>query len=88
VGVFWSTIFNPDYIYNYVAYQDVAGVCDYLTWEYYSHTDPMFIYNVDWIPYGKNVGHVVERARDWELNNQRKNNAQKLKYNTLSHQIT
>ncbi|NHJ48355.1 MAG: hypothetical protein FK733_11280, partial [Asgard group archaeon] len=49
INVFWSAIFNTDYIYNYVDYQEVAGVCDYLTWEYYSHTDPMFIYKVDWL---------------------------------------
>ena len=84
VGVFWSTIFNPDYIYNYVKYQDVAGLCDYLTWEYYSHKDPMFVYNADWINYKDlNVGQAVERAREWILNN-RDESAREFSYNTIS----
>jgi hypothetical protein len=66
ISTFWSTIFNSDYIYNYVEYQGVAGLCDYLTWEYYSHTDPMFVYTADWINYeGLNVGQAVDQTREW-----------------------
>ena len=69
IGSFWSAPFNPDYIYNYVKYQEVAGLCDYLSWEYYSHKDPMFVYTADWIKYDKNVGDMIERARGWVLSN-------------------
>lgn len=66
ISTFWSTRFNPDYIYNYVGYQGIAGVCDYLTWQYYSHVDPMFIYKIDWIKCNEfNVGQTIERIRKW-----------------------
>ena len=56
---FWSSTFNPDYIDNYYKYKHIAGVCNYFTWQYYSSTNPMFIYNVDWIPYSKNISEVI-----------------------------
>jgi len=83
IGSFWSTIYNSDYIYNYVAYQEVAGVCDYLTWEYYSHVDPMFIYKVDWLQYDKkNVGQVIDgmKARLTD----RESDDSSITYNSLS----
>lgn len=86
ISSFWSTRFNPDYIYNYVAYQDVAGVCDYLTWEYYSNEDPMFIYNVDWIECKRfNIGGAVEDIRNWIFSNGRGRNgeSQQFGYNSL-----
>lgn len=61
VRVFWSATFNPDYIDNYYAYSNVGGVCDYFTWQYYSQTDPMFIYNVDWIPTKSNISQYIEK---------------------------
>jgi len=84
IKVFWSTIFNPDYIYNYVEYQNVAGLRDYLTWQYFSQKDPMFVYNADWIHYNKlNVGQAIEKIRYWLFAN--KNNYSKiLDYNILS----
>lgn len=85
VGVFWSTIFNPDYIYNYVAYQGVAGLCDYLTWEYYSHADPMFIYNADWIDYKElNVGHCIDQTRQWIVSDRERNKPRQFGYTALS----
>jgi len=68
---FWSSVFNQDYIYNYLAYQQVAGLCDYLTWEYYSHMDPMFVYTADWIKYKKNVYENIEVCRNWILGDDR-----------------
>ncbi|RLF56855.1 MAG: hypothetical protein DRN27_08910, partial [Thermoplasmata archaeon] len=82
IGSFWSTIYNSDYIYNYIDYQEVAGVCDYLTWEYYSHADPMFIYNVDWIKCDMSVGDYVDGLRQRIMNNGREGD--ELSYNTLS----
>ena len=83
VGSFWSASFNPDYIYNYVLYQNVAGLCDYLTWEYYSHKDPMFVYTADWIKYDKNVGDMIDRARGWVLRND-ESYREAFNYNTLA----
>jgi len=59
---FWSNIFNKDYIYNVQAYNDIPFVCDYLTWQYYSKVDPMFIYNVEWIPF-KDVNTEISKLR-------------------------
>ena len=59
VKVFWSAPFNTDYIENYYAYEGIAGVCDYFTWQYYSQTNPMFIYNVDWKPHKNNLDHYI-----------------------------
>ncbi len=68
IKTFWENIFNQDYIYNVLAYNDIPFVCDYLTWQYYSKEDPMFIYNVEWIPY-KTVGFVIDRIKkDYESN--------------------
>ena len=83
VGSFWAAPFNPDYIYNYVAYQEVAGLCDYITWEYYSHADPMFVYTADWIKHDKNVGDMIERLRGWVLRND-DNYRESFNYNTLA----
>lgn len=56
---FWSSTFNTDYTENYSKYSGVPGVCEYFTWQYYSHVDPMFIYNVDWIPSFKKLGDII-----------------------------
>ena len=56
---FWSSTFNTDYIDNYQKYASVPGVSDYFTWQYYSHVDPMFIYNVEWIASSRKVGDVI-----------------------------
>lgn len=58
--IFWSSTFNPDYIDNYHKYNEIAGVCDYFTWQYYSQTNPMFIYSVDWIPTKKTIGNYIK----------------------------
>jgi hypothetical protein len=60
IKTFWENIFNQDYIYNVQAYNDIPFVCDYLTWQYYSQQDPMFIYNVEWVPY-KTIGFEINR---------------------------
>ena len=70
IGVFWGAEFNADYISNYLLYNNVAGLCDYLTWEYYSQTDPMFVYNADWLKYEENIGQIVNRVRGWVLKNE------------------
>lgn len=64
VKTFWGSTFNPDYIDNYNRYENEAGVCDYFTWQYYSHTNPMFIYNVNWIPYEIRIGSIITDMED------------------------
>jgi len=84
ISTFWSTVFNVDYMYNYVAYQNTPGVSDYFTWEYYSHTDPMFIYNIDWIRFKNHtIGGVVEKMRDKILSRESQHERE-LSYNKLT----
>jgi hypothetical protein len=83
ISSFWSSHFNQDYIYNYLDYQQVAGLCDYLTWEYYSHTDPMFIYTADWIKYHKNVFDVLKRVREWIIPDEEEDDHHRFGYRTL-----
>lgn len=69
---FWGSTFNPDYIENYNKYENVAGLCNYFTWQYYSQTNPMFIYSADWIPYARRLGDVLQRIEgDDELSQMR-----------------
>ncbi len=84
ISTFWSTIFNPDYIYNYHAYQEVAGLCDYFTWQHYSNEDPMFIYKADWINYDRyNIGTALDYTRGWIFSNSERT-SQSFGYLTLS----
>jgi hypothetical protein len=61
VDVFWTSIFNTDYTYNLRAYEDIAGVSNFLEWQHLSRTDPMFIYRVDWIKYAHNIKYYIDR---------------------------
>jgi hypothetical protein len=66
ISSFWSSTFNPDYLYNYVAYQETPILGNYLEWQYYSHKNPMFIYNADWIKVDDcTVGTTIDGVRDW-----------------------
>lgn len=86
VSVFWSTIFNPDYIYNYVAYQDVPGLCDYLTWQYYSQTNPMFIYTADWVKEpDTSVGNTIEQLRSWIQRSSERRGERNFTFGSLNH---
>lgn len=57
---FWLNSFNKDYIYNYQKYQYIPNICDFLTWEYHTRKDPMFIYNVEWISSKIKLGNVID----------------------------
>jgi len=63
IMVFWSAEFNTDYTYNYHAYKHIAGVDTYLGWQALSKINPMFIYNVDWIDIGYNLGIAIEEMK-------------------------
>jgi len=60
ISRFWSSTFNEDYISNVAAYADNPYVGDLLSWQHYSKVDPMFVYNVNWIPYKRNLNQIVE----------------------------
>ena len=81
ISTFWSTEFNPDYIYNYVAYQNIPGLCDYHTWEYYSNIDPMFIYTADWIQVSDTT---IGTETDMMKKMFEENNTKEFGYNTLA----
>ena len=49
IMAFWSSSFNTDYLNNYETYETVPIIRNYLEWEYMTKTNPMFIYNTDWI---------------------------------------
>lgn len=58
---FWTNVYNHDYSNNIVEYQntDQYQIHDYLSWMYFSQMDPMFIYNIKWLPYSKNIGRTI-----------------------------
>lgn len=63
ISSFWSTTFNEDYIENYLSYQHTPIFGNYLSWEYHSNKDPMFIYNADWIVHNKSVNIEISKMR-------------------------
>lgn len=64
ISQFWDSPFNSDYSYNYEDYAEVPEVCDYLTWNYYTRIDPMFIFSVKWIPFKYNLGQTIKNYMD------------------------
>ena len=68
INAFWSAEFNTDYMYNYTAYTNVAGISTYMEWQALSRINPMFIYDVDWVKIPMNVGEaVLEMKRHYKL---------------------
>ena len=63
IMVFWSASFNTDYGYNYTAYKNVAGVHSYISWQELSKINPMFIYNVEWLKYEKNLKQAIDEFK-------------------------
>lgn len=84
IMVFWSAEFNQDYTYNYTAYKGIAGVDTYLGWQGLSKINPMFIYNVDWIDIGFNLGIAIEEMKKQYSLNSKAN----MYYKTLSNIFT
>lgn len=56
---FWVNTFNKDYIDNYNKYQGRLEVGDFLTWQYNTLKDPMFIYAAEWLPWKKVLGTMI-----------------------------
>jgi len=63
-NVWWTSIFNTDYMYNLDAYTKTPGLCDYYTWQYLSHTNPLFIYNAKWIRMSYTLGDRLQVTAD------------------------
>ena len=68
ISSFWSNTFNNDITTKYRKYLDVSGVEDFLTWSYYTKLDPMFIFDVKWIPAKQNVNNVM-RSLESDVDN-------------------
>ena len=64
IMVFWSAEFNTDYLHNYDSYRDVPILNSYMEWQYMSQANPMFIYNAEWMQYGKNLGEQIGKLKD------------------------
>jgi hypothetical protein len=71
IDVFWTSIFNVDYTYNIKSYSNVAGISNFLEWQYLSRKDPMFIYRVDWIKYKKNIFELINHVKGFSHGNNR-----------------
>lgn len=61
ISRFWYNGFNSDYIYNVKRYKEanVPYVSNYLEWAVMSMQDPLFIYDVPWILFPKNLNTVI-----------------------------
>jgi len=62
---FWSSIFNKDYSTHYMFYDEDEYVCDFLHWQYYSHTDPTFFFNSEWDKARSNLEDQIENIQDY-----------------------
>jgi hypothetical protein len=69
IETFWLNKYNKDYTDNIAEYEksEAFEVHDYFSWQYFTKNDPMFIYNVKWIKYRKNLNQVVNEIRDQSL---------------------
>jgi hypothetical protein len=67
IETFWLNRYNKDYTDNIKAYENSNAyeVQDYLSWMYFSKLDPMFIYNVSWLKFHRNIGRVISSVREY-----------------------
>ena len=59
IMVWWSAIFNSDYMYNVRSYKDTPIINNIFEWEYFSQKDPMFIYNINWVPSSATIQDTI-----------------------------
>lgn len=60
---FWSSEYNNDYLDNVNKYKHTPIANNYFKWQYISKTNPMEIFNIDWIPH-KTVKAYMETLRE------------------------
>jgi len=65
IETFWLNIYNKDYTNNIELYNhsEAYEVQDYLTWMYFTKTNPMFIYDVKWIKHHHNIGKMINKLK-------------------------
>lgn len=61
IMVWWSAIFNSDYMYNVRSYENIPIINNIFEWEYFSQKDPMFIYNINWVPTSDTIQGTISR---------------------------
>jgi len=85
IEVFWMNIYNNDYTQNIQEYNlsEAFEVQDFLTWMYFTKIDPMFIYNVKWIQYKKNIFETIEHLKNQYINSDEINNSFEIIRNSL-----
>jgi len=59
---FWNNSFNTDYLHAYKMYEDIGEVSDFLTWQYYSYKDPMFVFKVDWKHHARTLKEEITKV--------------------------
>jgi len=63
ITTFWSGVFNMDYTNNCLKYSDVYELSNYFVWQYFSKTNPMFIFKVKWHQWNSNLITEVKRLQ-------------------------
>ena len=56
---FWRNSFNTDYIHAFKQYEEILEVSDFLTWQYYSYKDPLFVFAVQWKTHSRTLKEEV-----------------------------
>lgn len=87
IMVFWSAHFNSDYQYNYSAYgKEGEVVGNVFRWEYETRNNPMFIYDVKWLPHSENVNQLLAHLKSYVNGSSRSGSG--LTYSQLEHLFT
>lgn len=60
IRAFWQNTFNDDFLYNINDYASDKYLCDFITWEYMSKQDPMFIYRAGWLKWHETFGQHLQ----------------------------
>jgi len=81
---FWNNSFNTDYMASFKSYEDVVEVADFLTWQYYSLKDPMFIFDIKWKAHSNVLKDVLEKV----LANKREDMANRISFDSLTDLFT
>ncbi len=64
---FWFNTFNCDYIGKYELYENVEEVSTILHWEYYSKTDPLFVYKNIWKKTEYTVNNIINSLKNTDV---------------------
>ena len=60
---FWASEYNGDYIDNVLKYKNIPIANNYFKWQYISQTNPMEIFNIDWVPH-KTIKAYIESLKE------------------------